>query len=77
MKNIYSGESGLDDDAYVLKQMKKQPGDLASNIRHFLENPKQYQQDDPVTPAQALAMLLDIGWYQFGCGILRMVGPKK
>ena len=61
LKNIYSGESGLDDDAYVLKQMKKQPGDLASNIRHFLDNPKQYQQDEPVTPPQALAMLLDIG----------------
>ena len=61
MKKICSGESGLDDDAYVLKQMKKQPGDLAANIRHFLENPKQYQQDQPVTLAEALALLLDIG----------------
>ena len=56
--------------------MKKQPGDLAANIRHFLENPKQYQQDQPVTPAQALALLLDIGLSEEDYGKLCLIINK-
>ena len=54
-------DAGLNDDAFVLKKIKKEPGDVATKLRHFIENPKLYEQDEPLSPAEALALLLDVG----------------
>ena len=53
-------EAGLEDDAFVVKQLKKIPGELAAKLRPAIENPELLEQNEPLSPAQALAMLLDI-----------------
>ena len=53
--------AGLEDDAFVLKEMKKRPGELASKLKEVIKNPEVFEKDDPISPAQALAMVLDIG----------------
>ena len=54
-------EAGLEDDAYVVKQLQKNPGELAAKLRPAIENPELLEHNEPLSPAQALAMLLDIG----------------
>ena len=54
-------EAGLEDDAFVIKQLKNNPSELAAKLRPAIENPDLLEQNEPLSPAQALAMLLDVG----------------
>ena len=53
--------AGLKDDAFVLKAMKKSPWDLATKLKEVIENPEKFEKNEPISPAQALAMVLDVG----------------
>ena len=58
---IKSKAAGLEDDAFVLKAMKKSPGDIATKLKEVITNPEKFEKNDPISPAQALAMVLDVG----------------
>ena len=56
-------DAGYEDDAYVLTQIRRNPGEHGSKLKDVIQNPSLYETIEPLGYAEALALLLDLGLF--------------